>query len=87
MPTIAVPTEKWTGKVKELTLGGDSRKKVVLGGQTTLPFLHFEGAIPHPPVVAIDVEDSAPVGWSPMLEAVWGDVLRQGPAAWARKAV
>ncbi len=87
MPTIAVPTEKWTGKVKELTLGGDSRKKVVLGGETTLPFLHFEGAIPHPPTVAIDVEDRPPVGWSPVLEAVWGDVIRQGPAAWARKAV
>jgi acetyl-CoA decarbonylase/synthase complex subunit delta len=87
MPAIAVPTEKWTGKVKELTLGGDSRKKVVVGGEATLPFLHFDGAIPHAPVVAIDIEDRLPQGWSPMLEAVWGDVIKQGPAAWARKAV
>ena len=87
MPEIAVPTEKWTGKVREVTLGGDSRKKVVVGGETTLPFLHFEGAIPHPPAIAIDVEDRAPAGWSTILEATWGDAMQEGPAAWARKAV
>ena len=87
MPEIAVPTEKWTGKVREVTLGGDSRKKVVVGGETTLPFLHFEGAIPHPPAIAIDVEDRAPAGWSTILEATWGEAMQEGPAAWARKAV
>ncbi len=87
MPAIAVPKEKWTGKVKEVTLGGDSRKKVVVGGETTLPFLHFEGAIPHSPAIAIDVEDRPPKGWSASLETAWGHVLHEGPAAWARKAV
>ncbi|MFH1560748.1 MAG: acetyl-CoA decarbonylase/synthase complex subunit delta [Chloroflexota bacterium] len=87
MPTIGVPTEKWAGKVREVTLGGGSRKQVVVGGETTLPFLHFEGIIPHAPVIAIDVEDVTPDGWSPVLEAVWGDVMREGLAAWARKAV
>jgi len=60
---------------------------VAVGGASTLPFLHFEGAIPHPPAIAIDVEDRPPERWSPALEAAWGDVLQQGPAAWARKAV
>ena len=88
MPEIAVPTEKWTGKVREVTLGGEnSRKKVTVGGETTLPFLHFEGDIPHSPAIAIDVEDRPPEGWSPVLEAAWGEVMREGPAAWARKAV
>ncbi|MBI4282619.1 MAG: acetyl-CoA decarbonylase/synthase complex subunit delta [Chloroflexi bacterium] len=87
MTTIQVPTTKWAGKVGELTLGGVSRKKVVVGGETTLPFLHFEGSIPNAPAIAIDIEDVAPKGWSPVLEAVWGDVWSQGPAAWARKAV
>ena len=88
MPEIAVPTEKWTGKIREVTLGGgDSRKEVVLGGETTLPFLHFDGEIPHPPVVAIDLEDRPPEGWSPALIAVWGDAPQQGVAVWAQKAV
>ncbi len=87
MAPIDVPTEKWTGQIREVTLGGDSRKKVVVGGANTLPFLHFEGAIPNPPVIAIDVEDRPPERWSPALEAAWGDVLHEGPAAWARKAV
>lgn len=87
MPTIEAPTEKWTGQIREVTLGGDSRKKVVVGGSRTLPFLHFEGTTLHPPAVAIDVEDRPPERWSPALEAVWGDALRQGPGAWASKAV
>ena len=84
MPNIAVPTEKWTGKVNEVTLGGDSRKKVTVGGETTLPFLHFEGFIPHRPAIAIDVEDRAPQDWSSVLQAAWGDAMSEGPAAWAR---
>ena len=87
MPTIAEPTEKWTGKVNEVTLGGDSRKQVTVGGETTLPFLSFEGAILHRPAIAIDIEDRRPKRWSSVLEAAWGDVLTQGPGAWARSAV
>lgn len=87
MPNIAEPTEKWTGKINEVTLGGDSRKRVTVGGATTLPFLHFEGSIPHQPVIAIDIEDRPPQGWSPVLEAAWGDALDEGPAAWAKRAV
>ena len=50
--TIEIPKEKWTGKVREITLGataaegGTRAKTVTVGGETTLPFLHFEGAIP-----------------------------------------
>ena len=87
MAPIEVPTEKWTGQIREVTLGGGSREKVVVGGANTLPFLRFEGAIPNPPVIAIDVEDRPPERWSPALEAAWGGVLQEGPAAWARKAV
>jgi len=87
MPSIAVPTEKWTGQIREVTLGGDSRKQVVVGGADTLPFLHFEGSIPHRPAIAIDIEDRPPERWSPALEAAWGGVFQEGPAAWAQKAV
>ena len=87
MPPIAVPTEKWAGQIREVTLGGDSRRQVVVGGASTLPFLHFEGSIPHRPAIAIDIEDRPPERWSSALEEAWGDVLQQGPAAWAQKAV
>jgi acetyl-CoA decarbonylase/synthase, CODH/ACS complex subunit delta len=92
MPTaVEIPKEKWTGKVREVKLGataaeGGTRQKVVtVGGESTLPFLTFEGSIPHPPAVALEIQDHYPSDWSPLLRDFWGDVLRD-PAAWARKA-
>ncbi len=89
--TVEIPKENWTGKVREVTLGataeqGGTRKKTVtVGGETTLPFLHFEGTIPHRPVVAVEVQDRFPADWAPALHEAWGDLLKD-PAAWAAKA-
>jgi len=89
--TVEIPMEKWTGKVREVTLGatiaaGGTRKKTVtVGGESTLPFLTFEGEMPNPPVVALEVQDAYPDDWSALLKEVWGDTL-QDPAAWAQKA-
>jgi acetyl-CoA decarbonylase/synthase complex subunit delta len=91
MPTIEVPKEKWSGKVREITLGataadgGTRAKTVTVGGETTLPYLHFEGDIPHPPAIAIEVQDRKPADWSPVLLEAWGDVT-EDPAAWAKAA-
>ncbi len=91
MPTIEVPKEKWSGKVREITLGataddgGTRTKTVTVGGETTLPFLHFEGEIPHPPVIAIEVQDRRPADWSPVLLEAWGDVTND-VANWAKAA-
>jgi acetyl-CoA decarbonylase/synthase complex subunit delta len=91
MPTIEVPKEKWSGKVREITLGataadgGTRAKTVTVGGETTLPFLHFEGEIPHPPVIAVEVQDRKPADWSPVLLEAWGDVT-EDTAAWAKMA-
>lgn len=90
---VQVPdvTEKWTGKIREVTLGataaegGTRAKTVTVGGETTLPFLHFEGELPNPPVVAIEIQDYFPDDWSPLLLEAWGDVVRD-PATWAKKA-
>ncbi len=89
--TVETPTEKWMGSVREVTLGataaegGTRSKTVTVGGETTLPFLHFEGEIPHPPVVAVEIQDYDPLDWSPILRQVWGDVMSD-VAAWAAKA-
>ena len=89
--TIEVPKEKWTGKVREITLGataaeGGTRKKtVVVGGETTLPFLHYEGAIPHPPIVAVEIKSRRPDDWSPLLLEAWGAAAND-PGEWAKAA-
>jgi acetyl-CoA decarbonylase/synthase complex subunit delta len=78
--------ETWTGRIAEITLGAGTRgKTVTVGGETTLPFLHFEGAIPHRPVIAVEVSDRKPDDWSPLLQKAWGEMLGD-PAAWAARA-
>lgn len=91
MPAIEVPKQKWAGAVREITLGatsadgGTRQKTVTIGGQTTLPFLSFEGLIPHPPVVAIEIKSRKPDDWSPLLLEAWGAAM-DDPAAWATAA-
>jgi len=90
---VALPEvkEAWTGKILEVTLGatpeqgGTRGRTVTVGGATTLPFLHFEGEIPHRPVIAVEVFDHPPDDWSPVLLRAWGDAL-QDVAAWAQRA-
>lgn len=90
--TVETPIEKWTGKVREVTLGatkaegGTRASTVTVGGESTLPFLHFEGSIPHKPVVAIQIQDVEPVDWSPILREAWGPAVKD-VVAWAQKAV
>lgn len=89
MPVIEIPTEKWTGQVREITLGatpangGTRAKTVTVGGETTLPFLHFEGKMPHSPVIAVEVQDRPPADWPPLLQQAWGEVTND-VVAWAR---
>jgi acetyl-CoA decarbonylase/synthase complex subunit delta len=91
MPVIELPKEKYAGKVREITLGatkdqgGTRSKTVTIGGEAALPFMHFEGAIPHPPALAIEVQDRKPSDWSPVLLEAWKDVV-DSPAKWAQAA-
>jgi acetyl-CoA decarbonylase/synthase complex subunit delta len=77
--------------VLEVTLGataeegGTRSRTVTVGGETTLPFLRFEGEIPHPPCIAIEIADHRPDDWSPLLLEAWGDAV-DDPAAWAKAA-
>jgi acetyl-CoA decarbonylase/synthase complex subunit delta len=86
MPSVDIPTEKWTGQVHQVTLGAGGRKSITVGGETTLPYLNFDGSIPNKTAVAIEIQDTAPADWSPTLLKAWGDVVND-PAAWAKKAV
>jgi acetyl-CoA decarbonylase/synthase complex subunit delta len=89
--TIEIPMEKWSGKVREVTLGaskddGGSRSRTLtVGGATTLPFLYFEGEIPHPPALALEIYDRKPDDWSKLLLDAWGEAA-EDPASWAKAA-
>ncbi|QLH74583.1 MAG: acetyl-CoA decarbonylase/synthase complex subunit delta [Methanomassiliicoccales archaeon] len=65
MVEVPIPKEKWSGKVGTVSLGsmvelGGSRRKVLMvGGETSMPFLSYEGAAPNRPLIAGEVMDDA----------------------------
>ncbi len=82
---VTIARERWTGKVAEVVLGTGSGA-VKIGGEATLPFLHFEGEIPNRPAVALEVWDMVPSDWPDILTGPYAGVLGD-PAAWAKKCV
>jgi acetyl-CoA decarbonylase/synthase complex subunit delta len=88
---IDIPKDKWPGSIRAITMGataaegGTRSKSITLGGQTTLPYLHFEAPTPHPPVIAIEIKSRKPEDWSPLLTEAWGEAMAD-PAQWANKA-
>ena len=88
---IEIPKDKWPGNVRPITIGataaegGTRAKAVTVGGQTTLPYMHFEAATPNKPVVAVEIKSRKPDDWSQLLNEVWGEAMAD-PAQWAKKA-
>jgi len=84
--------EKWASKVNEVVIGatqkeGGTRSSLIkVGGANTLPFLHFEGVIPNPPAIAMEVWDMEPVDWPAVLKEPFKDVLDK-PVEWAKKCI
>src|SRR5512141_1116412 len=76
---------KYNGKIKEIEIGAGD-KKLTVGGETCFPFYLFEGKMAHPPVIAMEVWDTAPTDWAPAALEPFQDVL-DDPAAWAQKCV
>ena len=88
---IEIPKDKWPGSIKTITIGatsaegGTRAKSVTVGGQTSMPYLHYEAPMPNKPVIAIEIKSRKPDDWSPLLAEVWGEALTD-PAQWAKKA-
>jgi len=88
---VEIPVQRWSGRVREVTLGatkeegGTRARTVTVGGEATLPFLHFEGELPHPPRIALEIQDKKPEEWSPLLLEAWEEVI-DDPDAWAKRA-
>jgi acetyl-CoA decarbonylase/synthase complex subunit delta len=56
-----------------------------VGGEKTMPFLHFETPMPNRPAIAIEIKDRRPEDWSPLLGQAWGQAM-DDPAEWAKAA-
>ncbi len=83
--------EKWTSKINVVTLGatkpqgGTRSKTVTVGGETTLPFITFEGEIPYNPVISGFVADTVP-DWPEVIKNAIGKEINS-PVEWAQKSV
>lgn len=79
------PLEKYAVSIREVDWGqGDAVRKI--GGENTLPFHHFEGALPNPPGLALEVLDMQPENWTAAVLAPFEDVTAD-PVQWAQKCV
>lgn len=76
---------RYTGRIREITIGtGD--KAITVGGATSYPFYLFEGEMPHPPKIAMEVYDMKPEEWPEAAVEPFKDVL-DDPVAWAQKCI
>ena len=88
---IEIPKDNWPGSVRTVTIGatsadgGSRTSTVTVGGEKTLPFMHFEAEMPHRPVIALEIKDRRPDDWSSLLLETWGDAV-DTPGAWAKAA-
>jgi len=84
--------EKWSNQINTITIGatkeqgGTRASTITVGGETTLPFLTFEGEIPHRPAIAGIVCDVVPPIWPDVLKKAIGDEINS-PVEWAQKCV
>ncbi|MCK5247910.1 acetyl-CoA decarbonylase/synthase complex subunit delta, partial [Candidatus Bipolaricaulota bacterium] len=89
-PQLPTVNRNWTRAIHAVTLGatpedgGTRTSTVTIGGASVMPFHHFEGAMPHRPAVAMEINDIAPTDWPPALQAPIADVM-DDPAAWAAR--
>lgn len=89
---IEIPKENWQGRIGEVVIGatpeegGTRTKKIVLGGENTLPFLDFDGDLPHAPVIGMEVLDVVREDYPALALEPIQDV-KDDPAQWAKKCV
>ena len=80
-----IPKTKYTGKIREITLG-EGDKAITVGGETSYPFYLFEGEMPHLPRIATEVWDCPPKEWpEAALEPFAG--VTDDPVVWAKKCI
>jgi acetyl-CoA decarbonylase/synthase, CODH/ACS complex subunit delta len=79
-----IPKNSYSGKINEVAIGKSS--PITVGGESAYPFHLFEGQMPNPPKIAMEIWDMRPEDWPETAMAPFADVL-DDPAAWAKKCV
>jgi acetyl-CoA decarbonylase/synthase complex subunit delta len=81
-----IPKQPYSGKIGETTVGTGSNA-VKLGGASSYPFHLFEGEMPNPPKIAMEIWDYDPSEeWPAAAIEPFKDVI-SSPDAWAKKCV
>src|SRR4030065_536182 len=79
---FTIPKENYNGKVYEVELGVGERA-IKIGGESTLPFLSFEGEMPNRPSIAIEIQDLPPSDWPDTVKKVY-EKVSGNPVTWAK---
>lgn len=82
---LDIPKTRYSGKIKEVTLGKGA-KAVTVGGESCYPFYLFEGQTPNAPRIAMEVWDSPPQEWAEAALEPFASVVND-PVAWAKKCI
>ncbi len=81
-----IPKQPYSGKIGETTIGAGSAA-LKLGGEESYPFYLFEGEMPNPPKIAMEIWDYDPSKeWPAAAVEPFRDVI-SSPEAWAKKCV
>jgi acetyl-CoA decarbonylase/synthase complex subunit delta len=81
-----IPKQPYSGKIGESTIGVGSGE-IKLGGEDSYPFYLFEGQMPNPPKIAMEIWDYDPSEeWPAAAVEPFQDVI-SSPDAWAKKCV
>jgi acetyl-CoA decarbonylase/synthase, CODH/ACS complex subunit delta len=79
-----IPKISYSGKINEVVIG--KKSPVTVGEETSYPFHLFEGQMPNPPKIAMEIWDMQPDDWPETAMGPFAGVLNN-PAAWAKKCV
>jgi acetyl-CoA decarbonylase/synthase complex subunit delta len=74
--------ESYTGKVYPVSIG-TGPSAVEFGGENVLPFHAFEGATPHSPVIAYEIQDVPPSDWPENVRKPF-ETVSDEPVKWAK---
>jgi acetyl-CoA decarbonylase/synthase complex subunit delta len=81
-----IPKQPYSGKIGTTTIG-TGKRALTLGGEESYPFYVFEGKMPNPPKIAMEIWDYDPSkDWPAAAVEPFKDVI-SSPEAWAKKCV
>jgi len=78
---LQLQLERFRGRITEVRIG--ARRPVTVGGDTGLPFYHFEWKTSNRPLIAVEVPEN-PTSWPEPLVRKAGNAAGAGPGTWAR---